>query len=208
MLKGYEIDMSPFFALLSRMKYISRWGLMRNTRQENLEEHSLEVAVIAHSLAELRNTRFGGNADSGRAALLAVFHDVAEIFTGDLPTPVKYYSPGIREAYRKVEETSLQKLLQGLPEDLRGRYRALLIPQPEDDRLWKLVKAADRLSALIKCMEEEKAGNTEFLPAAQAQEKSLREMNLPEVECFMEEFLPAFRLTLDELEKEQGQAQE
>lgn len=199
---GRKKRMSTFLALLSRMKYIARWGLMRNTRPENLEEHSLEVAVIAHTLAELRNARFGGNVDSGRAALLAVYHDTAEIMTGDLPTPVKYFNGEIREAYRKVEDVSRGRLLASLPEDLRGRYRPLLIPQPEDRELWKLVKAADRLDALLKCTEEEKAGNTEFVEAAKAQEKSLREMNLPEVECFLKEFLPACRLTLDELQKE------
>lgn len=194
--------MSPFYAMLSRMKYICRWGLMRNTRPENLEEHSLEVAMIAHALAELRNARFGGHADAGRVVMLAVYHDVAEIFTGDLPTPVKYYSSEIRSAYRKVEEVSLGKLLKSLPEDLRPRYEALLIPQTQDAELWKLVKAADRISALIKCLEEEKAGNNEFSKAAAAQKKALREMHLPEADCFVEEFLPAYRLTLDEQENE------
>lgn len=192
--------MSHFFALLSRMKYISRWGLMRNTRPENLEEHSLEVAVFAHALAELRNTRFGGQVDIGRLALLAIYHDAAEIFTGDLPTPVKYFNPEIRGAYQTVETVALERLLQSLPQDLQPSYRALLLPQEKDAELWQLIKAADRLSALTKCVEEEKAGNTEFKQAYAAQLRSLDAMGLPEVSCFLREFLPSFRLTLDEQE--------
>lgn len=192
--------MNHFFALLSRMKYINRWGLMRNTRPENLEEHSLEVAVFAHALAELRVTRFGGQVDTGRLVLLALYHDAAEIFTGDLPTPVKYFSSQIRGAYRTVETVSLRRLLRTLPEDLRPRYEPLLFPQPGDEELLTLIKAADRLSALVKCIEEENVGNTEFRKAAAAQAESLKAMGLPEVECFLNEFLPSFRLTLDELE--------
>ncbi|MDR3552795.1 MAG: 5'-deoxynucleotidase [Clostridia bacterium] len=192
--------MSNFFALLSRMKYINRWGLMRNTRPENLEEHSLEVAVIAHTLCQLRNTRFAGSVNGERAALLAIYHDVAEIFTGDLPTPVKYFSAEIREAYRKVEAVSLRRLLQSLPQDLRPGYEPLLFPQPGDAELWQLIKAADKLSALIKCIEEEKAGNTEFKQAASAQLKSIAAMQIPEADCFISEFLPGYRLSLDEQE--------
>ena len=192
--------MNHFYALLSRMKYINRWGLMRNTRPENIEEHSLEVAVLAHALALLHNMRFGGNLDCGRVVMLAVYHDVAEIFTGDLPTPVKYYSGEIRNAYRKVEQDSIKKLVESLPPDLRPSYRDLLIPAKEDGELRKYVKAADKLSALIKCMEEEKAGNTEFSKAAAAQKKYLDEMKMPEVDCFMREFLPSYSLTLDEQE--------
>lgn len=191
---------SNFFALLSRMKLIHRWGLMRNTRQETLSEHSFDVAVLSHALAELANARFGANYDSGRAALLALFHDASEIYTGDLPTPVKYFSSDIRDAYHRVEEISREKLVTGLPDDLRGIYRSLLSPAQADAPLLRLVKAADKLSALIKCMEEEKAGNSEFKKARAAQEESLREMQMPVVNAFMEEFLPGYALTLDEQE--------
>lgn len=190
--------MSHFFALLSRMKYINRWGLMRNTRCENIAEHSLETAVIAHALGEIRNARFGGNIDTGRLALIALYHDAAEIFTGDLPTPVKYFNCDIRSAYRRVEDQAVERLLCSLPDDLKPAYSAYLLPQPEDAELWLLVKAADKISALIKCVEEEKAGNSEFKKAEAAQKKSLREMELPEADCFIEEFLPSYRLTIDE----------
>jgi 5'-deoxynucleotidase len=193
-----DVKKSQFFAVLSRMKYINRWGLMRNTRPENLSEHSHEVAVIAHALCELYNTRFGGSLDSGRAVLLSIYHDSAEIFTGDMPTPVKYFSAEIREAYRQVEEISVSRLLSYLPEDLRACYSGLFRPQGEDDRIIRIIKAADKLSALIKCIEEEKAGNSEFKRAAAAQEAYLRALAMPEVDCFMDEFLPAYRLSLDE----------
>jgi 5'-deoxynucleotidase len=182
------------------MKYINRWGLMRNTRQENLSEHSFEVAVLTHALCELCNTRFGGSLDCGRAVMLSLYHDAGEIFTGDMPTPVKYFNRAIRDAYRQVEEISVSRLISYLPDDLRPSYEGLLKPCGEDDRLMKLIKAADKLSALIKCIEEEKAGNSEFKNAAAAQEAYLRGMGLPEVECFIDEFLPAYRLSLDEQE--------
>ena len=188
---------SGFFAMLSRMKYISRWALMRNTERENLSEHSLETAVIAHALAVLGNTRFGRQVDPERVALLAVYHDVPEILTGDMPTPVKYYSPRIREAYGEVERTACERMLAMLPEDIRESYRSLLI-QEEGTVEARLVKAADKLSALIKCIEERKAGNMEFVCAERATEQSLRAMNLPEAEAFFEEFIPAYSLTLDE----------
>lgn len=184
------------------MKYINRWGLMRNTTPENLSVHSYDTAVLAHALCELANVRFGAHLDPGRAALLGLYHDTSEIFTGDLPTPVKYFSPGIRGAYRQVEDDSRRRLIDLLPEDLRPRYAGLLDPSPaneEDKHLLRVVKAADKLSALIKCIEEEKAGNREFQSAAAAQERYLRAMGLPEVDCFLAEFLPAYRLPLDEL---------
>lgn len=192
--------MNHFFALLSRMKYINRWGLMRNTKPENIEEHSLEVAIITHALAELKNIRFGGNINTGRIMMLAVYHDVSEIYTGDLPTPVKYFNPEIREAYKRVENYSLEKLISCLPSDLKNDYADVLIPKEQDKELWKIIKAADKLSALIKCIEEEKAGNTEFKKAANAQIESLRQMKMAEVDCFMEDFLPSYKLTLDEQE--------
>jgi 5'-deoxynucleotidase len=192
--------MSHFFALLSRMKYINRWGLMRNTKPENIEEHSLEVAIISHALAELKNIRFGGNINTGRIMMLAIYHDVSEIYTGDLPTPIKYFNPEIREAYKHVENYSLEKLISSLPGDLKSDYADVLIPKEQDTELWKIIKAADKLSALIKCIEEEKAGNTEFKKAANTQLESLKQMDMAEVNCFMNEFLPSYKLTLDEQE--------
>ncbi|CDZ23249.1 metal dependent phosphohydrolase [[Clostridium] cellulosi] len=193
---------NSFFAMLSRMKLISRWGLMRNSMPENIAEHSFDTALLAHALAVIKNKRFGGNVDAGRVVMLALYHDAPEIFTGDMPTPVKYFNPSIRNEYKQVEKASLLKLLSYLPDDLRGDYEDVMVPKPEDKELLRIVKAADKLSALIKCIEEEKAGSREFKKAAAAQEKTLKEMNMPEVECFMKEFLPAFSLTIDELESE------
>jgi 5'-deoxynucleotidase len=191
--------MYHFFALLSRMKNIDRWGLMRNTRRENLCEHSFETAVIAHALAVLRNTRFGGHVNADRAASLALFHDATEIFTGDLPTPVKYYNPKIREAYREVEEVAREKLLSFLPEDQKGIYAPLLGRTEESDReLLPLVHAADKLSALIKCVEEQRLGNREFSSAEAALRRAVEEMRLPEADFFLAEFFPSYSLTLDE----------
>lgn len=191
--------MFHFYAMLSRMKYINRWGLMRNTRSENLCEHSFEVAVIAHALAVLRNTRFGGQVNPERAALLALFHDATEILTGDLPTPVKYYNPQIRTAYREVEAVAQNKLLSLLPGDLKPSYQAILSADADGDQvLLPLVKAADKLSAVIKCMEEKGMGNGEFSKAEDTLLQALRDMHLPEADCFMQEFLPSYRLTLDE----------
>ena len=190
--------MSHFFAMLSRMKYINRWGLMRNTRPENLSEHSLETAVIAHGLAVLSNRRFGGDFDPERAALLALFHDAGEILTGDLPTPVKYFNPEIKSAYQAVETVAADKLLSLLPADLREDYVSLLKPQPADEALWRLVKAADKLSALIKCAEEEKTGNRDFSKAMKSLSQAVAELHLPAADCFMEEFFPSYSLTLDE----------
>lgn len=182
--------------MLSRMKYIHRWGLMRNTKSENLSEHSLETAFIAYALAVIRNRRLGGNVDADRAAVLAMFHDAPEIITGDLPTPVKYDNPGIRDAYRRIEEAAEDRLLSLLPGDLREDFTPLF--RRGDTELAAIVRAADKLSALIKCIEEKKMGNTEFTAAEAAVRKKIEEMNLPEAAVFMEEFLPSFRLTLDE----------
>ncbi len=191
--------MFHFYAMLSRMKYINRWGLMRNTRSENLCEHSFETAVLAHALAVLRNTRFGGHADPERTAVLALFHDASEILTGDLPTPVKYYNPKIRTAYREVEAVAQNKLLSLLPDDLKPSYEPVLAANGDSDRdLLPLVKAADKLSAIIKCMEESRMGNTEFSKAEATLLQAVRDMHLPEADCFVEEFLPSYRLTLDE----------
>ena len=188
-----------FFAYLSRMRYISRWGLMRNTFQENIQEHSHMVAVLAHALAVIRRDVLGKKADPGLAAAAALYHDAPEILTGDLPTPIKYYSPDIRDAYRQVEKVSADKLAAMLPEELRGAFAPLLREDYDPDTR-ALVKAADKLSAYIKCVEELKAGNSEFRQAAEQTLEALKSYGLPEVDYFMERFLPAFGLTLDELQ--------
>ena len=193
--------MSHFFAMLSRMKYINRWGLMRNTRNETICEHSLDTAILAHALAVLRNRRFGDNVNPEKAALLAIFHDAPEILTGDLPTPIKYYNPTIRTAYQEVERMAEDRLLAYLPDDLRPDYKALLHQETaENEELLPLVKAADKLSALIKCVEERAMGNAEFLRAEQTIRTAIAELHLPEADCFVEEFLPSYSLTLDEQE--------
>lgn len=193
--------MSHFFAMLSRMKYINRWGLMRNTRNETICEHSLDTAILAHALAVLRNRRFGGNVNPEKAALLAIFHDAPEILTGDLPTPIKYYNPTIRTAYQEVERMAEDRLLAYLPDDLRPDYKALLHQETaENEELLPLVKAADKLSALIKCVEERAMGNAEFLRAEQTIRTAIAELHLLEADCFVEEFLPSYSLTLDEQE--------
>lgn len=188
-----------FFAFISRMRYISRWGLMRNSVQENIQEHSHMVAVLAHALAVVRRDVFGGGGDPNEAAVAALFHDAPEIFTGDLPTPVKYHNPEIRAAYQEVEEFSASKLLSMLPEALRPAYEPYL-RESYDSELHALVKAADKLSAHLKCVEEVKAGNHEFQAAARQTLDAARAMGLPEVDYFIEHFLPGFGLTLDELD--------
>lgn len=188
-----------FFAMFSRMKYISRWALMRNTHTENISEHSLEVAGVAHALAVIHNKRFGGNVNAERAAVLGVYHDTPEIITGDMPTPVKYYSAQVHEAYSQVEDTACQALVEMLPEDLREEYASFFIKQDEDRQLWKFVKAADKICALTKCIEEAKAGNTEFEQAAISTKKVIDEMSMPEAKCFMDDFLESYGLTLDEM---------
>lgn len=191
--------MSHFYAMLSRMKYINRWGLMRNTQTESICEHSLEVAILAHALAVIHNRRFKGAVSPERAATLAIFHDAPEIITGDLPTPVKYYNPAIQQAYKDVEKVAQHKLLSMLPNDFKQDYDALLFQEHENDKiLIKFVKAADKLSALIKCIEERKMGNVEFAKAEQTIRASILDMNLPEVDCFLTSFLPSYELTLDE----------
>ena len=194
---GDETKEYGFFAFLSRMKYINRWGLMRNTRNENIQEHSLQVAMIAHALALIRNSRFGGSVDANRAAVIAMYHDCDEIITGDLPTPIKYFNNSIREAYREVEASAKQKLLSMLPEDMRDIYCSLLCHEG-DDEVQRLVKAADTLSAYIKCIEELSMGNSEFEQAEAATRKKLEAMAIPEVTVFMREYMGAFRLSLDE----------
>ena len=189
---------SKFFAVISRMKYINRWALMRNTINENISEHSLETAFIAHALALIRNKRFGGSVSPERCALLAMFHDTTEIITGDLPTPIKYYSKEIKGAYDEIEQKAKNTLISYLPEDLQEEYEPLFIRTEQEAELWSLVKGADKLSALIKCIEERKMGNSDFISAENATLKALNEMDIPEIKVFLEEFIPAYNLTLDE----------
>lgn len=191
-----------FFAMHSRMKYINRWALMRNTVTENISEHSNDVAVIAHALAVINNVRFGGNLNAERAAFLGLYHDMTEIITGDMPTPVKYHSEDMREAFQQVEDKAGRKLLSMLPDDIGEYYESAFFKQEEDEYLWKLVKAADKISALIKCIEEKNAGNNEFGKALESTEQSLRDMDMPEAEVFIDEFLPSFYLSLDEQNQE------
>ena len=190
---------SHFFAMLSRMKYISRWGLMNNTKIENISEHSLQVAMFAHLLVFIHNKNTGENLNGERAALLGVYHDASEIITGDLPTPIKYYNPQIIESYKSVEKMAENKLVSMLPQDYQEEYKNILsFEGAEDLDLKKYVKAADKLSALVKCIEEIRMGNDEFKQAKATIEKSLKDMKMPEVDVFFRDFLPSFSLTLDE----------
>ena len=192
---------SHFYAMLSRMKYINRWGLMNNTRPENISEHSQQVAILTHCLVLIHNKRFGGNLDAQRAALLAVFHDSTEIITGDMPTPIKYQNPEIIGAYKQIEEKAADRLVSLLPEDFRDEYEEILKQSGEqDEQLRRFVKAADRFSALIKCIEEMRMGNDEFRMAKETIQKSIDDMDMAEARVFEEEFLPSFYLALDELE--------
>ncbi|MCR5215643.1 MAG: 5'-deoxynucleotidase [Lachnospiraceae bacterium] len=190
---------NQFFAMLSRMKYINRWGQMRNTIHENDMEHSLEVAFIAHALGVINNEVFGGNMNAERLAVLGMYHDCTEIITGDMPTPVKYYSPVIRDAYKDVEVAARDQLLTGLPENFRETYSSCLLSTEEEQDLWIYVKAADKMSAWIKCLQELSMGNQDFAEAAKSTEASVRKMNLREVNYFIEHFLPGYTKTLDEL---------
>ena len=187
---------SHFFAMLSRMKYINRWGLMRNTRAENLSEHSLETAIIAQALALIGNKRLNKNFDENKVAAVALYHDASEIITGDLPTPIKYNSPEIRNSYKEIELNAAKRLIGSLPDDLKPAYNELLMQ--EDKEIERLVKAADKISAIIKCIEEKKSGNREFFSAEKTLRESLANMNMEEVKIFTEEFLPSFELSLDE----------
>ena len=187
-----------FFAFLSRMRYISRWGLMRNTVPENIQEHSLDVAVIAHALAMIRNTYFEGNLDPSRAALYGIFHDASEIFTGDMPTPVKHFNPNFKRSFHQLEDRARRKLLDMLPPELAGEYEPLFFFD-EQQEYAVLVKAADKIAALAKCIEEGKSGNLEFRRAEAEHFEHLSASPLPEVGYFLEKFLPGYRLALDEL---------
>lgn len=187
-----------FFAMLSRMKYINRWGLMRNTIPENIAEHSLEVGMIAHALAVINNIYFKGDINPDRVAVLAMYHDVPEIITGDLPTPIKYFAPEIRESYKKVEDTAIEKLLNSLPDGMRETYKDIFISLEEDEQYHLFVKAADKISALIKCIEEKRMGNTDFMKAEKTTFDSIRELHLREADYFLDNFLDTYSLTIDE----------
>ena len=188
-----------FFAMMSRMKLIERWALMRNSNSENISEHSLEVSILAHALAIISNERLGNHLNAEKAALIGLYHDATEIITGDMPTPIKYFNENIQGAFKAIETDAARRLIQMLPEDMRVSYESLFFPEEGEEYLWRLVKAADKLSALIKCIEERKAGNTEFYSAEKSVGAILEKMNLAEVGIFMSDFLPAYEKTLDEL---------
>lgn len=190
---------SHFYAFLSRMKYINRWALMRNTSAENLSQHSHEVAAVAYALCVIGNRRYNKNYNGERAALLGLYHDMPEILTGDMPTPVKYFNVEIKNAYDEVEEKASEKLLLSVPEDLREDFAFLFYKKTEDEALWRLVKAADKISALIKCIEERKAGNSEFGKAEVSTLESIKALNCAEADDFIRDFLPSYELTLDQI---------
>lgn len=190
---------SHFFAYLSRMRFIGRWGLMHSTRPENIQEHSLRVAMIAHALAVVRNRLFAGALDPERLAVLALFHDAGEVLTGDLPRPVKYFNPEIETSYRRIETVAREKLLGMLPDALREDYVPLFRPETMSPAERELVQAADKLCAYVKCLEEVTAGNREFVEAEKMLRQTIEAVGLPEVRYFVTTFVPSFRLTLDEL---------
>ncbi len=189
---------SNFFAMVNRMKLIDRWALMRNSQKENIAEHSHSVAVIAHALALIGNRKFGKNYDPDRVCLLALYHDTTEVITGDMPTPVKYYNDDIKNVYKDIERIAGERLIHMLPEEFHEDYTPLFNKREEDKELWVLVKAADKISALIKCIEECRMGNLEFTKAREAQETLIDEIDLPEVKYFRDVFMDGYYLTLDE----------
>jgi 5'-deoxynucleotidase len=191
--------MSHFFAYLARMKFIRRWGLMRNTHPENIQEHSLQVAMIAHGLAVIRNQIFNGNVNPERVSVLAVYHEACEVITGDLATPIKYFNPEIKTAFQAIEAHANQRLFAMIPDELKNIYQSVFFAAEPDREHWQLVKAADKISAYLKCLEELKAGNQEFSKASLKIKKDLAGYKMPEVQYFMEKFVPSFSLTLDEL---------
>ncbi len=191
---GYD-----FYAYLDRMKYIKRWQLMRSTREENIMEHSQSVAVLAHALATIHNEIYGGSADVSKTVLYALYHETSEVMTGDLPTPIKYYNRSISGAYKQLERSACEKLTEMLPEKLKSSISPYVLADEESVE-YRLVKAADRLSAYIKCLEELRSGNSEFAKAKKSIEEDLHTRRMPEIEYFFENFIPSFSLTLDELE--------
>ena len=190
---------SHFFAYLSRMRLIRRWSLMQNNSPENIQEHSHRVALLAHALGTIGNTKFGKSWNPERAAFLALLHDASEVITGDMPTPVKYYDPSIRLAYKSIEDEANRRLLSFLPEEFRSAYEPSLMPAEEDADSWQLVKAADKLCAWLKCVEERRGGNREFALAEEGLRAALDSFHMSEIDYFLEHFAPGFSLTLDEL---------
>lgn len=188
-----------FFAYLSRMRLIRRWSLMQNNSPENIQEHSHQVALFAHALGTIGRVKFGKSYDPERAAFLALLHDASEVITGDMPTPVKYYDDKIRAAYKGIEDAAKERLLSFLPEEFRDVYAPGLMPTDADGESWRLVKAADKLCAWIKCVEERRGGNREFLLAEAGLRRQLDSLNMVEIDYFLETFAPGFSLTLDEL---------
>lgn len=191
-----------FFAYLSRMKLIERWSLMRSTQKENVQEHSLQVATTAHALAVIKNKYYGGKVNAERVALLSLYHDATEVLTGDMPTPVKYFNPEIRKTYKEIEKHAADQLLNALPEDLQSEFFPLLHEEPADKELWILIKAADKICAYIKCLEEKSAGNPEFSVAEKTILKVIKTMDSPEVEYFMKTFVPSFSKNIDEMSED------
>ena len=192
-----------FFAMMTRMRNITRWGLMRNNITENLTEHSYDTAVTAHALAVIGKEKFGKDIDPGQIAAVALFHDASEIITGDLPTPVKYNNPAIQTAYKSIEQAAADSLLQMLPGELRPSYKVLFDFETDDPELYRYVKAADKISAYIKCVEELRGGNDEFRRAAIQTREAIAKMAMPEADYYMEQFAPAFSLSLDDLQEEE-----
>ncbi|MFR6065309.1 MAG: 5'-deoxynucleotidase [Eubacterium sp.] len=190
--------MSNFFAMVSRMRLINRWALMQNTAKENIAEHSHNVAVIAHALCIIGNKEYGKNLNAERCALLALYHDTTEVITGDMPTPVKYCNDEITSVYKDVERVAGNRLLNMIPEKFKDEYSPLFNKEEEDKELWKFVKAADKIDALIKCINETRMGNREFEKALETQKSIVYSIEMPEVKYFCDEFLPAYYLTLDE----------
>ena len=192
------MKMSNFFAMVNRMKLIDRWALMRSTAKENIAEHSHGVAVIAHALCVIGNKKFGKSLNAKRCAVLALYHDTTEVITGDMPTPVKYYNENIKNVYKDIEKKAGERLIAMLPDEFKEDYAPFFEKRDSDEELWKIVKAADKIGALIKCIEECRMGNREFEIALKSQREIVDNIDMPEVEYFRKEFLPAYELTLDE----------
>jgi 5'-deoxynucleotidase len=191
--------MYHFFSFMSKMKHIKRWGLMRNIREENVQEHSLQAAMIAHALAVIKNKLYKGNVDAEHVLAVAVYHETGEVITGDLATPIKYFNPEIKKAYKQIEQVAEKKLLAMLPEEIKGEYERLILGREENKEVYALLKAADRICAYLKCVEEMSAGNMEFEKAQKTILAAIEKLDMPEVNYFMDNFVPSFSLTLDEL---------